>query len=108
MRHPETRDAQEGGGALLEGVSFAQPSDRERELVATYSRTLLGRGQPTRPARRKTASGSVHMNLLVPTVLFDLYCTFFSVGYADFTFCIKFMAYEALFLYTIVCREKDR
>ena len=68
MRHPETEDATES--AMLEGVSFTQLSDRERELVATYSRMLLGRGQPTRPARRKMASGSVHVYLLVPTVLF--------------------------------------
>ena len=68
MRHPETEDATES--AMAEGVSFTQLSDRERELVATYSRMLLGRGQPTRPARRKMASGSVHVYLLVPIVLF--------------------------------------
>lgn len=68
MRHPETEDATES--AVMEGVSFTQLSDRERELVATYSRMLLGRGQPTRPARRKMASGSVHVYLLVPIVLF--------------------------------------
>lgn len=84
---------------MLEGVSFNQLSDRERELVATYSRMLLGRGQPTRPARRKMTSGSVHY-LLVPIVLFWPLLLIFQRRVHWFHFCTNSWHMRVQFLYT--------